>query len=160
MVHWKKDETDIPKKQKLRRSSYCATCAPKSVKVKSKGKDPYQRRFSTTAAKLDDKEDEDDSEEKEKTVGDEKPPTAIKFTWDQILPEKVVEEAPRRKLSMAQIFAKSKQPKISDSMALKILQIGKPGDKSAINTVKEEEVNASFQGLFQKLSMFNSQLLI
>ena len=152
MVQWKMDEKEIPKKSKGRRKSYCATCAPKSLQRKTKGKDQDQRRFSTTAAKLDDNEDEDDSDVKEKTVGDEKPPTAIDFTWDQIIPEKVVEEAPRRKLSMAQIFAKSKQPKMSDSMALKILKIGKTGKKNVINTVKEEEVNASFQGLFQQLS--------
>ena len=84
-------------------------------------------------------------------IGDEKPPTTVDFIWDKILPEEEKDGGPKRKPSFAQIFAKPKQPKLSDKMALKILQLGKAGDKEKLNTLKEDEVNASFQFLFQNI---------
>ena len=144
-VTCKKEEEKAPKLPKLRRNSYCSTCVPQSTKMKRIKKMSEQRRFSCTTL------DDDNSFTEGNKIGDEKPPTAMEFLWDKVLPEEEKDGGPKRKPSLAQIFAKPKPPKLSDKMALKILQLGKAGDKEKLNTLKEDEVNASFQLLFKNL---------
>ena len=148
-VNWKKEEEKNQKFPKLRRNSYCSTCVSQATKMKRTKKISEQRRLSCTTL------DDGNSVRGRNQIGDEKPPTTVDFIWDKILPEEKQDGGPNRKSYLAQIFSKPEQPKLSDKMALKILQLGKAGDEEDLNTLKEDEVNASFKFLIQNLGDIN-----
>ena len=154
-VKWE-EEDEKPRFPTQRRKSYCTTCVTKTTSKENKS----QQRASCSTATVEalhksvfNKASQDTPKEEPagEALGDEKAPTAVSFTWDSILAQQTI-GTKKRKPSISEIFKKPPKQKITDSMAVKILKLGKPADKMRLYHLTEKEVDSAFQDQFQKLS--------
>ena len=154
-VKWE-EEGEKPIFPTQRRKSYCTTCVIKTTSRDQSAK----RRASCSTATIEPlhksvfKKASQDAPKEEpagEALGDEKAPTAVSFTWDSVLAQQAI-GTKKRKPSISQILKKPHKQKITDSMAVKILKLGRPADKMRLYHLTEKEVDSAFQDQFQKLS--------